>query len=284
VPNHLRLIATGTWREITLPNGNPALYFDYPQAVLNEADVWSLQTYEAYAVQDGYVRHLWVVPPAVQQPSLLALDSVARESVINAMKKTAAACFNPASYEVGARLTATYRYFWSFGGENDQFYEAEVKEPVEFEGGFAYQLAEQYGPPGGPADSEVKYFDVDFSKKQITQFGTKVVETSWVPDHLKEQVYTPGKLFRFDLKEGESFTQTYTTTTSPEVQINTSVTTTFVGIESVSVPKGTYQACRFNDGDRSIWYEVGTGVKLKTLETSGTSIELVTSSGKGFAF
>lgn len=286
-PDYLRLLGTGTWREITLPNGNPALYFDYPRSVLDEADPWATQTYQAYTVQDGYVRHLWVVPPAVQKPSLLVFDNVALGSVINAMSshKTAAACFNPSSFEIGAYLNVIHRYFWSSGGENDQLYETEVKAPVDFRGRSAYQLVESYGPLNGPADSSVRYFNVDISKKQITQLGFEVTQYFWpVPDPLKMQEYNPGKLIRFDLKAGESFTQTYATTDFSGRTYDTTVTTTFVGIEEISVPGGTYQACRFDEGDKSTWYEVGTGVKLKDLDASGSSTELVTYSGNGFNY
>lgn len=83
--SYLRLIDTGTWREFTLPNGELALYFDYPQSVLNVAYIWGRQTYQAYTVQDGFVRHLQIIPPAVQKHHATVLDRYATDAIIEAM-------------------------------------------------------------------------------------------------------------------------------------------------------------------------------------------------------
>ncbi len=88
--DYASLIATGTWTEITLPNlseNNRAVRFDYPKAVLAVADIWSQQSYQAYTVQDGFVRHLTINPPRAQPSGTLVFNQVAKDDIMKALKK-----------------------------------------------------------------------------------------------------------------------------------------------------------------------------------------------------
>jgi hypothetical protein len=280
--SYLRLIDTGTWREFTLPNGELALYFDYPQSVLDEAYIWGGRTYEAYTVQDGYVRHLGVVPPAVQQPSLLALDSVARESVINAMKKTAAACFNPALYEAGAKSFEIHRYP-GFNSSFDLSHEVEMKGSTVLNGQtvlHSTDITRLVSNPDSTPDVHTNYFTIDGNALHFNDLGGKVTGSFEMASF-----YHPGRLLRFDLKEGESFLQSYTNSNiygqeweEPEFA------TTFTGIKRVTVPAGTYDACHFVQGSTEVWYMVDTGIKIKEIWSESSGWELVSYSGNGFNF
>lgn len=282
--SYLRLIDTGTWREFTLPNGNPALYFDYPQSVLDVAYIWGRQTYQAYTVQDGFVRHLGVVPPAVQKQNLLVLDSVASESVINAMssQKTAAACFNPSLYEAGAKSFEIHRYP-NTDSSFDLSHEVQMKGPAVFNGQtvlHSTDITRSVSWPDDTPDVHTLYFTIDSNALHFNDLGGEVTGSFEMASF-----YHPGRLLRFDLKEGESFLQSYTNSNiygqeweEPEFA------TTFTGIKRVTVPAGTYDACHFIQGSTEVWYMVDTGIKIKEIWSESSGWELVSYSGNGFNF
>jgi hypothetical protein len=86
--NYAALIATGTWTEFTLPtaNGhNVAVRFNYPQSVLAAADIWSGQTFQAFTVQDGFVRHLTINPPSAQPSGTLVFNNIAKDNLMDAV-------------------------------------------------------------------------------------------------------------------------------------------------------------------------------------------------------
>jgi hypothetical protein len=71
-----------------------------------------------------------------------------------------------------------------------------------------------------------------------------------VPPTVTNVVFTPPQLNRNDLAAGESYTQSFVIRTTGAGVNNTqnqSRRRTFVGIESVTVPAGTFRACRFDD-------------------------------------
>jgi len=88
--SYAKLIGTGTWTETTLPNlseNNKAVRFEYPKSVLAVANIWSQQNYQAYTVQDGYVRHLAIHPPSAQPSGTLVFNKAAKDDIMNALKK-----------------------------------------------------------------------------------------------------------------------------------------------------------------------------------------------------
>ena len=83
----------------------------------------------------------------------------------------------------------------------------------------------------------------------------------------------------YALEPGKTVTQTYTETATitssvnggaPTTQTGTSsvsITNKFVGIETITVPAGSFQACRFQDSDtpgNTTWTLVGTGMTIKS--------------------
>lgn len=84
------IVGTGNWTEFTLPNlseNSRAIRFDYPKSVLAVANIWSQGNYQAFVVQDEFVRHLLVDPPKVHPGGVLVFNQVAKEDIMNALKK-----------------------------------------------------------------------------------------------------------------------------------------------------------------------------------------------------
>ena len=113
--------------------------------------------------------------------------------------------------------------------------------------------------------------------------------------------HNPPLELRFDLSPGQSYTQSYTSSTNTSITIEpatiplivfdtaTSSTTTYVGRESVTVPAGTFEACKFIDAvttpggtaTTTTWLAVGSGLTLKSEDGSGKLTELVSASING---
>jgi hypothetical protein len=104
---------------------------------------------------------------------------------------------------------------------------------------------------------------------------------------------------RFDLDPGQSYTQSYTTTQEggsvgglqiPATQTQFTVKTTYNGQESVTVPAGTFNACKFTDettatvsgqsSTATTWLAVGSGQFLKSV-SEGDSNELISAAING---
>lgn len=102
--------------------------------------------------------------------------------------------------------------------------------------------------------------------------------------------HVPAAAFRYDLGAGENFTQTYDATSSDDTEITkVTRTVTFVGIEPVTVPAGTFEACRFTIDDivtingellathrTTNWLAVHSGISLRSESRSRTSSQTTT--------
>jgi hypothetical protein len=115
-----------------------------------------------------------------------------------------------------------------------------------------------------------------------------------IPGSSLTSVLTPALIARYSLKAGESFTQSYTNTTTGSASSTTTtrLTTTFVGTESVTVPAGTFQACRWQDESASgssttritRWEvkEVGTVKQRDENQGVDTVLESATVNGRNY--
>ncbi len=148
-----------------------------------------------------------------------------------------------------------------------------------------------------PTNTSLKSYDTAAADGTITTYGDIDVDTESAPGGTttttRRTVYSPPRVERnFTMMVGQSLVQTEvgrvsTTVTPPSgipgtpVTSNTSVSTTtrFVGIESVTVPAGTYTACRFEDVESTTpsevttsWIAVGVGypVRISTNTPQGT--------------
>ena len=91
----------------------------------------------------------------------------------------------------------------------------------------------------------------------------------------------PFKLNRWDLAAGQSFQQNYSSTLQDSRGSSSSQTvelkTTYLGTETITVPAGTYTACRVLEesvetggtgvparSSETQWYALGTGILLRS--------------------
>lgn len=119
-----------------------------------------------------------------------------------------------------------------------------------------------------------------YSYGATTQVGSGMAAVT------NKTVFSPPVQFRYDLAPGESFIQEYASTATltyaipgvpPNVTtVNTRQKVTFVGVEQITVPAGTFNACKFSientdvtpggSGGTSVatnWVAVGSGVSLR---------------------
>jgi hypothetical protein len=149
-------------------------------------------------------------------------------------------------------------------------------------------------------DTVVKAYTRKTGAAEITYYGALVTASQQVlgfsiPMETKTVWTPPWVDHRYTLGVGEQLTQTYsgsTTITTGGVLGSPSTVTTqptpvsnvvkFVGIESVTVPAGTYNACKFQDWAvatptevTTTWLIVGKGMLVKTLAVTKTGTQTI---------
>jgi hypothetical protein len=124
---------------------------------------------------------------------------------------------------------------------------------------------------------------------EIVNFGS--TSETLVPAGTTKTVYTPP--FRdkhYTLSPGESITQTQTATTTstfPPAPTTTTTTTNthtirYLGQENVTVPAGTFAACKFEyEGVLTSWEIKGKAIQAKSVTVTNTNevVTLVLTSG-----
>jgi hypothetical protein len=127
----------------------------------------------------------------------------------------------------------------------------------------------------------------------ILMYGSLVEITSPLAGTIKSVFTPPSRDKRYTLNAGQSYTQTYSSTTTttftglPAPIMNTSSiteTVTYLGRETVTVAAGTFDACKFDQGGAITWISAGSssskGVGVKTFSSSGgSSVTLELTSG-----
>ena len=207
----------------------------------------------------------------------------------------ASSCFNSASATAGNNIQLNYK---SVDGESGAILNISaaisVNGNVMFNGKSTIESVSQTQATGAaPSTSTTKsYITIDSAAKTYSYHGSIVEVTA--PTALTTTItINPAEVERFNLAAGESYSQTYTTTSSLTVfgfPVNTvtetSSTVTFKGIETITVPAGTYSTCRMETNDSggisTTWFTVGTGMSIRT-ESGGDISELVSGSINGTA-
>lgn len=127
------------------------------------------------------------------------------------------------------------------------------------------------------------YYEADNAAARLRVFGHfEELESSPFEFDSITTVISPPMLVRFDLSPGESYAQTtvseFRFSDGSTVQsLPSQQTSTYVGRETVSVPAGTLNTCRFeqvsiSDGREdevrrtTTWYHVGSGLVARELE------------------
>ncbi|HSW09085.1 hypothetical protein [Aquabacterium sp.] len=147
------------------------------------------------------------------------------------------------------------------------------------------------------ADGEIKSYQRKSGDAEVTNYGSVIVKqnsvggisttttlkTVWSPPWVsREYGLAVGQSLSVTQSGSTTSTMTYSIPGYPPV-VNTSSSTLtetvkYVGRESVTVPAGTFEACKFErtnaeDGSLSTnWLSVGNGLPLKTVIGSGTEM------------
>ncbi len=124
---------------------------------------------------------------------------------------------------------------------------------------------------------------------EIVDFGSIVEQT--FPFASTTTVYNPPRRddrFTLDVNESTTISSTATiTTTSPPPlpssmqTVSTTETVTYLGRESITVPAGTFDTCKFDqDGSETYWFNVGNGVLIRGVASDG-AMELISGTRNG---
>lgn len=211
--------------------------------------------------------------------------------------QAASVCFNP---EMLAQGTTVNVVFNSTDKENGGVVRFRVNEQVLGQESFGGRVGTHFhsevsATGASPSESNTdSYVAVDLSRKRITVFGVEAELTSPI-SATNTATITPGILERFDLAAGESFSQTHTTMVKTVSQGHTAEhvenvkrVKTYLGVDSVTVPAGTFDACKFVEettlngvsGETTRWFGVGNGELIKE-DNDSTLTELISSEING---
>lgn len=221
------------------------------------------------------------VPPTNQTPSDTSTSNV----------DTAMDCFDTLAATPGTKYEETTHQITSGSQKTDyQFSHTSINQgETTYNGSPAirYSVVSNYGGQDSP--SEDYYSAVDVANKRITELGYGGGTGSTT-------TYVPGYLHRFDLKKGESYTQTYVEKTQFPSSYNMAPTesypltekATYVGKELVTVPAGQFTACKFliegtATDDRggvhtwtdTLWVSKGSGKTIKYTSSSSGNLDEV---------
>lgn len=142
-------------------------------------------------------------------------------------------------------------------------------------------------------DNYAQYNDAAF---RLTALGSEFTSQTSQGTIQTKLTIDPGRLDRFDMNPGDSYTQTYTATTEGSVSgfqfgptsANITLKTTYLGQETITVPAGTFRTCKFQrdetisggsgsgSGTTFEWHGAGASnnVVIKTERTDGGISEL----------
>lgn len=200
----------------------------------------------------------------------------------------ASSCWNDTLVTPGTTLVASYRGTNALGDNLDYNLDQIIEGGATFNGKSALKAtANVYSTGDEPSTGITKaYFQLAGSQRtRNLGVETEILSPS---TGFSTTTYAPFELRRFDLAAGQNFSTTFEITTDTQVGGQSYATTvaeertiTFDGIESLTVPAGTFQACRFTVvrtttpitpggatrtyTDRE-WYHVGTALLLKNEE------------------
>lgn len=206
-------------------------------------------------------------------------------------------CFNPEMLAQGTTVNVVFNSTDKASGDVVRFRVIEhVMGQKSFGGRIGTHIFSEVSATGAsPSESTtISYLEINLSKKQMTVFGVETELTSPI-NATSTATITPGILERFDLAAGESFSQSHTTTVTTTSQGHTSEHVenverikTYLGVDSVTVPAGTFDACKFieqttlggNSWETTRWFGVGNGELIKD-DDGSTLTELVSSEING---
>ncbi len=216
----------------------------------------------------------------------------------------ATSCFNPTLFRLGStriiEMKATYGTQGTAElqssttvGETTLYRNTNVGVVTETENSLPDKKFEASGAPTKITVTR-RYVTTDQNTQSVLLYGSTANSTPLNNSSgatISDIAYNPNFQTRFSLKYGSSYTQAYdksnrTTNsdgTSSESSTTNNLTTLFVGVESITVPGGTFKACRFEETGTSVlklsgqaaktnqspqvtrWYGVKNGLLLKSV-------------------
>ncbi len=201
----------------------------------------------------------------------------------------ASACFNPELLQQGTQSALSYRATDGDSGEVLNFTdERMVTGPTSFNGQQTIRTdgtTDSSSSAGNYSTQTETFSSMEAAAMRFRSYGVNTSTTVSGFTVTTRSTIEPAMLSRYDLAAGQSHSQSYTVTTvtdtggfgSTTTVVNTDETTTYVGRETVTVPVGSFDTCRFDssysrtvDGSTatetaSNWFEVGSGVLIRNM-------------------
>ncbi|WP_290737993.1 hypothetical protein [Haliea sp.] len=190
------------------------------------------------------------------------------------------ACFSPDLFRQGTRFVSEYRRPGPGGG----YFVAEFDQVIDgtglFQGNPAIRMRLEQRSEGELLATNLTWFSINLGAQRLQYYGSEV-ETAQPPLTSATLTLAPFKLNRWDLAAGQSFQQNYSSTLQDSRGSSSSQTvelkTTYLGTETITVPAGTYTACRVLEesvetggtgvparSSETQWYALGTGILLRS--------------------
>lgn len=208
------------------------------------------------------------------------------------MVTQAADCYNLTAPQ-GHRVVVHYRHTNAQGSATSMWMR-DTGGTVAFEGQQANEVVESMRLSDGAdrIDIVARSYQRRTALAEITHYGADLDVSMTIQGAARttdlRSVFEPPFVDRhYALRAGESVTQTASGRGNgtvngvvvPEQRITTRTTMRFVGVEPVTVPAGTGNACLFEEntegqpGSKRRWIQVGHGVTLKEVTTSASGTE-----------
>jgi hypothetical protein len=196
------------------------------------------------------------------------------------LTENASACYNAARLQPGTRLETTYESsITGVPGSQLTYSDEFIDGSATFEGQSVTRSTTEISSDDF-SSSVQNYFQVDDAQLRVTYLGSDSTDSF---GSIARQTYEPGLLTRLDLAPGESYSQIVTssvTVQSSGIELPPSVseleqTVTYIGVQEITVPAGTFKACRFEfdivtrteglefESYLTVWHAVGSGVLLR---------------------
>jgi hypothetical protein len=149
---------------------------------------------------------------------------------------------------------------------------------VMFEGNLANETSSTFTPANSPSYTGKSYWKVT-GPAELTDYGSTSELVTAAVQSFSKSVYTPALVTSLAMAPGETRTVSYTIVTTTTINgvaqaplaISAVTIGTFVGFEQITIPAGTFDACRFdqkhqgpNGPTSTHWFLVGHGVELKS--------------------
>ncbi len=193
----------------------------------------------------------------------------------------ATACFNPSLHTIGTKVDQVFTSTDSSSGvtiqttSNSEFIKNTTYNGNDAVEAKAIVTADASDDTFDSQSTTFTYSKLGNNNNSMFVYGTVTEASSFGFTFTTSTTIDPYREDRYNLNVGDSYTQTYTVNTEssapgatiPPSQITSK--TTYLGRENVTVPAGTFNACKFKiesqDSSTMTWTAPGNGISLKTV-------------------